>query len=969
MANKTFAIGPANSIFNFIGGFSARFYVESGEIKIGFPAGKAFKIDCFDIGKLLHKRGLLFSSISLPTDAGRVRFQWLKKSQAADLYLWLLTHLHEIYSPYVITDATLIKNALSIGYLREDTFKDLRSKAQQRVIEFGAPPQAGIVDPGVSDCYEFLVEFAYWSTKEVKAHRQEYLDKCRKDYKVFFDTVESHPLTQIQSDACIIDERNNLVLAGAGTGKTSTIIGRAGFLVQSGQAKPSEILLLTFARKAADELAERIASKFAGIALEVKTFHKLGKEIIAAVEGAQPSVSAIAEDEPHLTKHVNNWLKLHLKDKKYRDLLLSYFANYLYPRSNPFELESEGEYFDFIIANGIRTLKGEPVKGIGECLIANHLFKLGIEYVYEPDYEYSTRTLDFRQYQPDFYLPEFAIYIEHFGIARDGSTAPYIDQKTYHESMDWKRSLHKSHGTTLIETFYYEHMEDTLLSGLERKLLEHGVVFDRLPAEAELETLAEFGAVAQFSHLLASLVKSYKGQHFENDEVSEVIRRSREPDQMRAALALMSPILEDYEEHLKADHRIDFDDMIGKALTYVIEGKYINKWKFILVDEFQDISAARARLLIALRDSSIDCSLFCVGDDWQSIYRFAGSDVSYTTNFTQKFGTTAISALDRTFRFNNSINDIAEKFVLENPSQLKKHITTEIKVDRPAISLMRAADSKGSQFGTIDVRIVTALDRISLATTHLASVYLLSRFNHGLPSRSELISLNDMYPKLSIDAFTIHASKGKEADYVLVLGLETGEFGFPSLKVTHPLLEALLPPAENFAHAEERRLFYVAITRARNRVYLVSDMAVASEFVVELLNKKYPIELDEFEVSISQKIFQKIRCKQCKTGTLTRKEGANGIFYGCNHFPLCKHSESGCNICHGPMEKIDRFKVCVDQKCRSWVPICPLCDGEMTPRKGRFGEFWGCRNFRGDERISCRHTEQTIQPIELFNTT
>lgn len=962
---NTFNIKPAHSFLRYLGGRSARFHASTADVTLKLPSGKSSTVDSFKIGAVIHSKGIFFSSLSIPIHTGGLRLLYLRKSEAEELRDWLLAHLYEIYSPYVVEDAALIEGALSKGYLRKDTFNFLREKAQKRSIEFGDLPQDGMLNSPTFKCYEVLMDFAFWNSAQLKAHQRSYIDCCQESYKNYFDTVESNPLTRSQREACIIDEQNNLVLAGAGTGKTATMIGRAGFLIQSGQAHPSDILMLAFAKNAAEEMEDRIREKLGDTSVSVSTFHKLGKEIITSVEQVQPSISALAEDHASFSKQVNEWFEKHMQEKKYRDLLLSYFSEFLYPRENPFEFETEGEYFDFIISNGIRTLKGEAVKGVGECLIANHLFKMGINYDYEPAYEHETRSLDFRQYQPDFYLPDHGIYIEHFGIARDGSTAPYVNREEYHRGMDWKRELHAEHNTALVETYFYEHIEGILSQELSKKLQELDVQFNPLPSATLLESLKEFGAISGFADLLAKLLRSYKSQHFGSTEIEEAIHLSNEPDQLRAALKLMLPILADYEEYLRDHQEIDFDDMIGKALQYTTQKKYRPKWKFLLVDEFQDISAARARLLLALRDASQNCSVFCVGDDWQAIYRFSGSDISYTTQYKERFGTTATTALDRTFRFNNSIAEVAERFILENQAQVRKHITAEHEVSRPAISLLRADNRINSKFGNVDNRLVQILERISRTTRNTSSVYLLCRFRFNLPEEREIIGLNDAFTNLSIEAFTIHGSKGKEADFVVLIGLENGMHGFPSQKVTHPLLEALLPPAELYAFAEERRLFYVAITRARKRVYLVTDMSVASEFVVELIDKEYPIELHEFEVSTAQRLFQKIKCKKCETGTLVPRTGQRGTFYGCSHYPLCKYAENGCKECKSAMERIDRFKVCLNPECRSWVPLCPMCGGEMVRRTGKYGKFWGCRNFRGDEPVSCRHSEPEIDATVL----
>lgn len=279
------------------------------------------------------------------------------------------------------------------------------------------------------------------------------------------------------------------------------------------------------------------------------------------------------------------------------------------------------------------------------------------------------------------------------------------------------------------------------------------------------------------------------------------------------------------------------------------------------------------------------------------------------------------------------------------------------------MSLLREDNraSKGEDTG----RLEKVLSSIAAQAKPRSTVYLLGRFGFNLPDRTQLLKLNKQFEQITIQSYTIHASKGKEADYVVILGLETGKHGFPSEKTTHPLLEALLPTMDDHPYSEERRLFYVALTRAKHRAYLITDMAVASKFVVELLQDEYEIELNEFETSLSQQLLHLLKCIKCKTGTLVPRQSQFGQFFGCNKFPLCNHKERGCQQCGSQMRRSDRFKVCINPDCQNWVPICPKCGAEMTLRKGRYGEFWGCRNYR-HEGECCRHTEDTIVFDEKF---
>nr|WP_081960602.1 UvrD-helicase domain-containing protein [Nitrincola sp. A-D6] len=857
------------------------------------------------------REGVFFTKLELQTSTGLKTFTGLRKKDAQTLFWWLRVSWLRQLAPEVVKTADDIRALLTRGYPRQTRLEMARAIAQQALSRFVRVPEPEWCSDVQGVPFKWVAVVAQWQDEDLEQLRQSYVARQLQRYTDFFDAVESKPLTERQREACVVDEDNNLVLAGAGTGKTSVMVGRAGYLIKSGQAKASEILMLAFANKAAAEMQERINHRLGKCGITASTFHKLGKEIIASVEGQQPSLTSLAEDDKALALQVNQWFEEHLQTSTYQQLAIKYFQHHLYPVVNPFDFESEGEYFDYILANDIRTLKGEVVKSLGECLLANYLFKQGIEYQYEPTYEHRTASPIYRQYKPDFYLPEHRVYIEYYGIDREGHTAPYVDRERYHETMAWKRQLHAEKGTRLIELYHYELQEGGLFDAIDTQLAALNVEYQPLPPEAVLATLREFGAISSFATLLADMLKRYRANCYEQGQVEAAIANASNPEQVAAALRLLQPILNDYQALLDREEQIDFDDMIGKAIQYVREGRFRSPWRYILVDEFQDISEARARLIRYLRDAAKECSLFCVGDDWQAVYRFTGSDLSFTTAFREKFGATKIIALDLTFRFNNGISDVATRFVLQNPVQLKKQLNTLSTVKHPTVSLLRE-DNRPLRSADELSRLEKVISRIADIAEPGSSVYLLGRYGFNLPDRSELQRLAVRYPSIAMECHTVHASKGKEADYVVVLGLETGRFGFPTGKTTHPLLEALLPPLESYPHAEERRLLYVALTRARCRVYLIADMAVASGFVVELLKGEYDIDLNEFSTSLSQQLLHMLKCMKCKTGTMVPRQGQFGRFFSCNKYPLCTHKERGCELCGSQMWRAGRFKICIN---------------------------------------------------------
>jgi len=849
-----------------------------------------------------------------------------------------------------------IERLVSRRYLRQSYLHWIKQAAANECERWLPWAQTTGLSTELRGALNKLITIDQWQSQSVSDVQAAYVREQLNRYQHFFDTVEANPLTQKQREACVIDDDNNLLLAGAGTGKTSVMVGRAGYLLASNQAAPSDILLLAYGKNAAKEMDQRIKEKLDNDQIKASTFHGLGMKVISSVEGAKPSLSPWVNDPKAKDKWVQNTLESLMTAADYRHKLLEYFVKYYYVEKSDYEFESMGHYLDYLSANDIRSLKGDLVKSFGELYIANWLFSMGIEYQYEARYQHKVSCLDFMQYQPDFYLPEYGIYIEYYGIDEVGNTASYIDKEQYHAAMQWKRSIHQQHQTTLVELFYYQHRDETLLDILAQQLASFDVKSVPLPDEAMLATLNELGRVTELAKLFSQLIGLYKSACLDQNGLETAIANSADAKQTNKAFELLQPVLARYQTLLVKHDYIDFEDMIAKALAYIEQGKFSSPWRYIMVDEFQDISEPRARLVRALRDSNVGSSLFCVGDDWQAIYRFSGADVGLTTGFTQYFGPTATSVLDKTFRFNNSIGDVSSKFVTQNPAQLTKTITSAAQVSQPAVSIVRSnavsiADASALQ------QVLTA---ISDQVTKSATVYLLARFWFHLPDQQQERHLKALFPKLAIKGLSIHASKGNEADYVVLMGMVKGKQGFPSAKVTPPLLDALLPAVEAHAYAEERRLFYVALTRARHRVYVLADMTVCSEFVTELVDNEYEVELDEFAASFVQRLIKEIKCMRCSSGSLVERLGKFGVFYSCSNYPRCKHKEKGCSSCASPMtrEQVTGFKVCLSDQCKNITPLCDICGGEMALRNGPRGEFWGCRNYRAKEKPSCGHTKQ-----------
>jgi DNA helicase-4 len=361
------------------------------------------------------------------------------------------------------------------------------------------------------------------------------------------------------------------------------------------------------------------------------------------------------------------------------------------------------------------------------------------------------------------------------------------------------------------------------------------------------------------------------------------------------------------------------------------------------VDEFQDISEGRANLLKALKAQHSDARVFAVGDDWQSIYRFTGSDIHLMRDFGEEFGgifagkTGVHSSVDlgRTFRSVDKIALPARTFVLKNPAQITKQVV-------PAgIALFPSIRIKHYGWDQADEALSSALDAIEFQMRgEEATVLLLGRYNFLRPDN--LSALGRRYPSLSIKFMTVHRSKGLEADHVIVLQASSGRMGFPSEIVDDPLLDLVLPKPEEFDHAEERRLFYVALTRARSSVTVLADRQRPSVFARELVeNPEYEaFELGEAGVALH-------RCSACGGRMLSQTSKKGNVYFQCEHRRLCGEMLRPCSECGKDLPVADKAQpgqfLC---SCGAIFPACPECsDGWLVERKGKWGKFLGCVKY------------------------
>ena len=707
---------------------------------------------------------------------------------------------------------------------------------------------------------------------DISTHNHSLAAKLAPKIGEMINPVEGRNLDQQQLESIATDVHSRLVIAGAGTGKTTTIIGFIKYLLKSEKAQPEDILALSFTNASVDELKLRI-QKETGHCIEATTFHRLGIKVIASANGKVPRISNIA-----LNQFITDELNRKRSDSGYMRLLNEYLIYDLNSKHNESDFKNAPEYLHYLEMNPLITLNGESVKSYGEADIANYLAINGIPYVYEDSYEKDTTDSEYGQYHPDFHIKGTNIYIEYFGIDREGNVAPFmIDSnpnatEEYCKGIEWKRAIHQTNGTRLIELFAYNRSEGELQTVLDKQLKESGVQFNPRSPDDVFDSMVkrDKGALNLVASTFATILILVKGSGKSWEEAypkSGAIFRSPESKRFEK---LVKPIYDAYQKMLSDQQEIDFEDMLNLATDIVDEHRYHHGYRYVIVDEYQDISASRFRLLHSMRQDR-DYKLYCVGDDWQSIYRFNGSNVAYILDFEKYWGPSAICKIETTYRFSGDLLRLSSEFVCRNKRQIRKKL-----VGKGKDCSVRQIKGK-NQWG-----VLAQLADIIHTLPESASVLFLGRYrfdvclleNKGFSWKQPVgKNLIEVYytgrPDLKMTYMTIHGSKGLQADYVFSLNNTVGSYGFPSNREESPLIRMLLG-SEDIQIDEERRLCYVAMTRAKKCLYMVTYENRYSSFFKEIFN-------------VPEQKYEKEFCPICR-GQLVLRKGKWGEFIGCSNY-------------------------------------------------------------------------------------
>ena len=727
-------------------------------------------------------------------------------------------------------------------------------------------------------------------------------------------------LTEEQARAIATDEDVTLVLAGAGTGKTTVIIGKIAHLVRNLGVAPESILALAFNRKAAIEIRERLPQDLKGA--HVSTFHSFALRVIAEAQVA-PTISKLAQDDFAYVRAIEEMIRRMLTDPQLSDSVLNLLSTMSAEYRTPFDFSSPAEYQQYVRDSELRTLNRDLAKSFEELAIANFLSQQGIAFEYEKPYEFETATRERRQYTPDFYLPDHDIYIEHFALNERGR--PPRGWSGYAEGVAWKRRKHAERRTSLIETYSWQRRDETLLDTLERRLVEAGVEFDPVPMEELLELISR-ERISWLAHLLGTFLNHAKSGNLTKEEIEQRAREQRDQRRTRHFLDVFHQVRQEYQDLLENERAIDFHDLINEATNHIRQGNWTSPFDYVLVDEFQDISDGRMALARAL--DRPDQAYFLVGDDWQSIYRFAGSHVGLIHQCDEHLGYTQRRDLTKTFRFGDGILGPSTAFVQRNPEQTQRNLEAHRQDSDEGITVIASRDAEDGLNRALG--LIRETDGGEDASVLVLGRYLASR--KALGGRRDSRSGN-------VEFSTVHSAKGREADYVIVLDLRDGRYGFPCRVEDDPLLEIVLPPVHGrgYAHAEERRLFYVALTRARRGTYLVTDPNRPSPFVRELLKHSPGVkQLGELRPG----------CPACPRGTLLQSQSGENL--RCSNHPTCPHLAPRCPGCHAGYAIVQpdaAGALCTNPDCQSPPPLCPQCKFGIVVLRSGPSQFWACTGY------------------------
>lgn len=726
--------------------------------------------------------------------------------------------------------------------------------------------------------YKNILKIINDKNKLLRKHNRKYVDNKLIKYKPYFDNMfndinKNIILDKSQREAIICDEDNLLVLSGAGSGKTTTISAKVKYLIDIKNVKPDKICVITFTKKAKEELDYKI-NKLFNANVDIYTFHSLGLKIIKYYY-KNKDIDII--DEKGQYKIICDYIKNNLfKNKEKFNLFFEAFKNktsfseeyklfdnyydyhnYMYKRKY---INSNTTMDNYIKEqakrrrNYLKTLNGEYCKSKEEVDIANFLYLNNIDYQYEKSYK---KLDNLKIYKPDFYIEQNNNYnyIEHFGIDKINETNNHYTKEeltNYLKNMKLKENYHKkekiedlfiiTYSKVLGKKNYLSVLKDSLIKkGYVLSKKDNDLVYERLKDTSEDKYINNF-----VNRIVIPFISYFKRSNYKLEEFMKI---KTDNDLLNKQISVISDIYLNYESKLREKNLIDFEDMINisyKVMPYIKEKNLGVDYKYIIIDEYQDVSMQRFNLTKRIEEL-FKSKIIAFGDDYQTIFGFSGSRIDLMTEFKNYLTDAKQIPIPNVYRNSQELIDVATKFINKNSKQIKKKLISNKRLINP-IELYIYNDSNYINTN-INKSIILSniLDKIYLSNNK-SNVLLLERYNNDIDTilnNNLFIRKNHeniIYKKhedMKIDYLTIHKSKGLEYDNCILINAIDDKYGFPSKIEDEEIIKLLKPKIEeNIFYPEERRLFYVAMTRTKNKLYILVPKSKTSSFIREIESDK-----------------------------------------------------------------------------------------------------------------------------------
>jgi len=743
-------------------------------------------------------------------------------------------------------------------YLTRPTRQNLTARLENltdTIDEFAAETQFDRLSQADRERCTDLEEAITAIEAHLEGYNPRFVSQQQEAYAEFFSDIGSAnlDLTVEQQQAVIRNGIYNQVIAAAGTGKTLTLTTRVAYLVRVQDIPPDRVLVVTYTKNATQEMEERLADQFGITGVEVRTLNSFGNKLLQAA-----SDDGVETIDPEEKQHVIDEAIQSAREAEKSEFLKHYYqflAHYETQYLDEVDFETKEDYVEARRDADYVTLGGTRVKSRAEKAIADFLYIHRVGYRYEARATWADTAADKAGYTPDFYLPGYDIYIEHWGIDEAASVAPWFSQSSqeYRDKMGWARRQFADAEFELIGTYQFEYNTNRLDRALRHRLEHHGVDLDRIDFDELVETVFEDNRKEnQIKDEFEKFLENAKRFNVTVEEIESNLA-SGNPRQYHFGQCGIR-IREQYADYLLRNQLIDFIDQINEPRSLIEEDpeRYQSQYDHLLVDEFQDIGAGKRELIQALTGPD-GPKLFAVGDDWQSIYSFQGAAVDNFTRFEDYFGPPVRTDLTANFRSPPGIIETANHLIEHNSEQLEKTVQATMDVETtPQIHTLRGYRGKFHDYmrrvrrytiGLVEEYLAAGADPsdIMILCRYDAAVSYLDEIKRGLRSQEIPYTGSDDSDQYrgpdgqqdGIPVYSIHQAKGREADHVILVHVADGSLSFPADDRENELLDPV-QPIELGGIEEERRLFYVAVTRAERSLDLLTRADHESQFLEEI---------------------------------------------------------------------------------------------------------------------------------------